>query len=181
MRAECLARIERVAQIVERVDQADHPAQAADGGLAQALRVAAAVAVFVVLLDDPQHFVVEHQLLAVAHAELAVQLQQLLFRAGQRLALEQHLAGNLQLADVVQQGAQAQAVAGLGIEAELAAEHHRQHGDVERMQIGVLGGLAVDAVQGRAVLAAEGADQFADHFAGLLDGLFRLAAQGLIE
>ena len=85
VRAECLARVERVAQIVERVDQADHPAQAADGGFAQALRVAAAVAVFVVLLDDPQHFVVEHQFLAVAHAELTVQLQQLLLQ--QRITL----------------------------------------------------------------------------------------------
>ena len=75
-----------------------------------------------VLVDDAQHFVVEHQLVAHAQAEFAVQLQQLLLWAGEWLAFQQHLARDLQLADIVQQRAHAENMTVLAVQAELATE-----------------------------------------------------------
>lgn len=181
VRAQRLARVERVAQAVEMVGDGHQAAQPADRSFAQATRVAAAVTVLMVLVDDAQHLVIEHQLLPHAQAELCVHLQQLLLRTAQGLGLEQHLARHFQLADIVQQRAEAEAVAGLAVKAELTPEQQRQHGDVERVEVAVLGGLAGDAVQHHAGGAEQRLDHFADDGAGLAHGIFRAAAQGLVE
>lgn len=72
-------------------------------------------------------------------------------------------------------------MAGLTVEAELAPEQQGQHGDVEGVKVAVLGGLASDAVEYDAGGAEQRLDHFADDGASLPHGIFRTAAQGLVE
>ena len=70
---------------------------------------------------------------------------------------------------------------GLAVEAELAPEQQGQHGDVEGMEVTVLGRLAGDAMQHHARRPEQRLDHLADEGAGLAHGVFRAAAQGLVE
>jgi hypothetical protein len=93
----------------------------ARGSIWSPLSLLAAVGQFVVLGDDAQHRLGQADLLADAHAVVAVQLAQVALGRGELVARAGDAVGDVVEADVVEQGADAQDLAVGAVEASSLA------------------------------------------------------------